>query len=368
MSVTVVEPERGGKRGRLEGAALSDEVLDSSPSVLRSGRPGAGTRGLQQFFTPLQAARLVRQVLDPSGRLAVLDPTAGNGALLQGWPEQLRFGVEIDADQVKAGAYEAITGDLQRAFPMLVKLGVSFPRVAANPPFGLAWTDGAGRAESSTQGAWRMSLALLDEHGVGAFVCGRDRFAREILPREDAAGVVATVECEDLFDGVVLPCLIAFFLKPENRLADAPPRLELAARRDELADAALSASIRRQVEDCSDHVVSCAVECNRAQWRLLDRELDRRRRAEQAARQRYDVELRAGERLSIRPGPFARAAMAKAGRLKLVEKLHNQPVGHFALNALIGGCSASCSVTASSRSHRASPRRLVRSRRARSAR
>ena len=29
-----------------------------------------------------------------------------------------------------------------------------------------------------------------------------------------------------------------------------------------------------------------------------------------------------------------RQALAKAGRLKLLETLHNQPVGHFALNAL----------------------------------
>jgi hypothetical protein len=29
-----------------------------------------------------------------------------------------------------------------------------------------------------------------------------------------------------------------------------------------------------------------------------------------------------------------RQALARAGRLKLLETLHNQPVGHFALNAL----------------------------------
>ena len=34
------------------------------------------------------------------------------------------------------------------------------------------------------------------------------------------------------------------------------------------------------------------------------------------------------------PQPFVRQALAKANRLKLVETLHNQPVGHFALNAL----------------------------------
>ena len=79
---------------------------------------------------------------------------------------------------------------------MLRKLGVQFPQIVANPPFGLPWTDGAGRAENSTVAVWRMSLALLAPQGVGAFICGRDRFRREVLSREDAAGVFAAVECE----------------------------------------------------------------------------------------------------------------------------------------------------------------------------
>ena len=106
----------------------------------------------------------------------MLDPTAGNGALLAPWPRDQRFGVEIDGDQVRAGDYHAITGDVQRAFPMLRKLGVQVPQIVANPPFGLTWTDGAGRPENSTVAVWRMSLALLAPQGVGAFICGRDRF------------------------------------------------------------------------------------------------------------------------------------------------------------------------------------------------
>jgi hypothetical protein len=49
----------------------------------------------------------------------VLDPTAGNGALLQAFPPQLRYGIEIDRDQVAAGDYTAIGGDLQRVYPLL---------------------------------------------------------------------------------------------------------------------------------------------------------------------------------------------------------------------------------------------------------
>src|ERR1019366_7429740 len=108
----------------------------------------------------------------------------------------------------------------QSDFPMIRKLGVQFPRVVANPPFGLTWTDGTGRSENSPVAAGKRSLVMLPPEGVGAFICGRDLFRREVLPREDAAGVFATVECDDLFEGVELPCLIAFFVGAEDRSDD----------------------------------------------------------------------------------------------------------------------------------------------------
>jgi hypothetical protein len=174
------------------------------------------------------------------GRSPVLDPTAGNGALLAKWPREQRFGVEIDGDQVRIGDYQAIKGDAQRAFPMLRKLGVQFPRIVANPPFGLTWTDGTGRPENSTVAVWRMSLALLAPDDVGAFICGRDRFRRKVLSREDAAGVFAAVECNDLFEGVALPCLIAFFVRPEDRLGDTEGLVvEAEASKEELGGPSL---------------------------------------------------------------------------------------------------------------------------------
>jgi len=156
-SVAVAAPAEGGKRGELFGGALTDEALDSSRSVLATTRFG-DVRGLQQFYTPPEVAAFIKQAIDPLGRLPVLDPTAGNGALLAPWPRDQRFGVEIDGDQVRAGDYHAITGDVQRAFPMLRKLGVQVPQIVANPPFGLTWTDGAGRADSlanARPAAWR---------------------------------------------------------------------------------------------------------------------------------------------------------------------------------------------------------------------
>jgi hypothetical protein len=159
-AVAVASPVEGGKGGKLFGGALTDEALDSSRSVLGPTRFG-GVRGLQQFYTPPEAARFIKLAIDPLGRVPVLDPTAGNGGLLASWPKDQRYGVEIDGDQVAAGDYHAIAGDVQRVFPMLRKLGVRFPQIVANPPFGLTWTDGAGSLENSTVAVWRMSLALL---------------------------------------------------------------------------------------------------------------------------------------------------------------------------------------------------------------
>jgi len=164
---------RGGKRGELTDGALSDEVLDSSPSVLHAGRGGA-MRGLQQFYSPPEAAELIAAV--NWRELATLDPTAGDGALLARVAEEARFGIEIDPDQVAAGGYRAITGDLQRAYPLLRVLGARVARIAANPPFGLTWSSGAGRRESSTVATWRMCQGLLSHRAAGRLSPGAIAF------------------------------------------------------------------------------------------------------------------------------------------------------------------------------------------------
>jgi hypothetical protein len=319
------------KRGALTGAALSDEVFDSSPSLLRPARGNQAVAGLQQFFAPPEVAELIAGV--NGRRLSTLDLTAGNGALLAGVDESLRFGIEIDADQVKAGAYEAIHGDVQRAYPLLRLLGTRFPRIACNPPFGLDWSLG-GKHENSTVATWRMAATLLDGYGVGAFVAGRDRFAREVMSRDDAAGIYALVECEDLFEGVQLPCVIAFFVRADNA---AEPRsggpLSLTAAREELAD--LAEEIRAECEQVANYVVdypSCPYRDSLIErFGTVTDELARRRKSEAAQRQRYDLALK-GKRVSARPSPFARLALREHRVLRNVERLHNQPTTYFALN------------------------------------
>lgn len=322
-----------GKGGALTGGALTEEALDSSKGVLRPTRPGAAHRGLQQFFTPPTAAKLIKDVIAPRGEGPVLDPTAGGGALLDPWPRECRFGVEIDRDWIKQGDYHAIQGDLQRAFPMLVRLGVTFPRIVTNPPFGLSWKAAEGKTESSTAAAWRMCVALLAPAGIGAFIAGRDRLALEILDCPEAAGIFAVIECPDLFAGVTIPSAIAFYIHPDRR--GGQHRVLTATRSvDELA----SAELRKELREALRHAQGPGsahpepAEQPLGTWKLVHRELVRRRREEATNRPQYDVELHSRNRLAVRPRPFVRKALADQDRLRLLESLHNQPVGHFALH------------------------------------
>ena len=266
----------GEKHSSLFGGAAEEALLPSSPAVLRRTRGGSSLVGLQQWFTPEPAARLVAEVFGPVE--GVLDPTAGSGALLRAFDERARYGIEIDRDHIPKGAskgvapgrgsfaeaitdelaagerfsegseeppelfsgvhYRAAHGDAQRVVPMLRAAGLRWPAVAANPPFGLNWRDAAHAGEAngnpkakinSTVLAFLWALDLLAPFGQGAIILGRDRLAREILSRPEAAGIYAVADVEgELFDGVGLPCSIAFFVRRRTapvviRSASPPP-------------------------------------------------------------------------------------------------------------------------------------------------
>jgi SNF2 family DNA or RNA helicase len=321
-----------GKRSALTGAALSNEVFDSSPSLLRPSRGDRDTvAGLQQFFSPPEAADLIAAV---NGREhSTVDLTAGDGSLLMGVEPDFRFGIEIDADQVKAHSYTPIHGDLQRAYPLLRLLRAQFPRVACNPPFGLDWQMN-GRKENSMVATWRMAIALLLDQGAGAFIAGRDRFARDVLSRPDAAGVYALVECADLFDGVELPCVIAFFVLAENvKEAREGGLLKLSAKRSALPGLAGDILAERdRVATWVRDSVRCIYRTSLTEaFESVSKELARRRSDDAAQRQHHDLALK-GNKISVRPSPFARLALGQRRDLRGVERLNGQPPNYFALN------------------------------------
>jgi hypothetical protein len=321
------------KGSRLVGGAVTEEALDSSASVLE--RRGPRTRaGLQQFFSPPEAARLAWQVLvgvsAPDSQPFVLDPTAGDGALMAAWPRERRFGVEIDSDHVKAGEYTALHGDLQRLYPLMRLAGLRFPAVVCNPPFGLDWRDPAsGTRANSTALCLRFALGLLEERGQGLLIAGRDRYYREIAPRPEADGVWCTIDCDDLFDGAALPVTLAFFVQPANRRGG--DTLSLGADRTHLVGLAPQVVERRR-EACGQLTRFSPDDGSerREAFVSVQREHDRRRRQRRGS-QRHDVELDAG-RLRCHPSAFAKLALAERGQLRQVQGLNGRAVDYFALN------------------------------------
>lgn len=329
--MTNISPPPGGaKRGRIEGAAVSKEVLESSASILQTGRSGT-LRGLQQFYSPPEAAALIAKVQGSS--MVTLDLTAGDGALLAGVARHCRFGVEIDADQIEAGSYTAIRGDVQRVYPLLRTLGVEVARIAANPPFGLDWTAPTGKCENSTIATWRMSHTLLAEDGAGAFIAGRDRFLKDVLSREDASGVYAVVECSDLFEGVEMAVVIAFFVKAGKRTGGSEVLRITSSRADLQRAAGQIIETREAVCERVGAGRFGAGEQLRQVFAQVDEVLaTERARSDRDGEVRFDLEL-AGQRLRLRLTPWAKLVLAQRRVLRNVERLNRQNVAYFALNA-----------------------------------
>lgn len=320
------------KRGQLTGGALTDEALQSSPSLLRKGR-GGQTPGLQQHFAPPEAAALIANVFGVDCGL-VLDPTAGNGALLAPYPADRTFGVEVDADHINAGDYTPIQGDFQQVYPLLRCAGVRFAQIVLNPPFGLEWSDPlTDRKVNSTVLAYRYAQALLSEHGQGALIAGRDRFHREILPTAEGKSFYAVIESNNLFAGSVLPTVIAFFLAPANRDENVP-LLEVSAPRRKLTTKRLAEEIAARRDLAATHVGHFSspnrVEDMSEAFDAAQREHKRRRKARKKPSD-HDLYLRGRGKIGVNLSPLAQIALAKLDLLRDVERLDDQASSYFAL-------------------------------------
>jgi hypothetical protein len=306
------EPAVAEKRGRLVGGAATDEVLASSRSVLSRNRAG-GTRGVQQYFTPLPVAGFISSVFGP--HLPVFDPTAGDGALLSGFAEASRFGCEIDADQVVASwrrkrPYSAVRGDLQHVYPLLQRLGVGFPVVVCNPPFGLDWeVPGLDVPKgSSTLLSFLMSRGLLCKGGQGCLIAGRDRFYREVHPVAENQ-LFAIVEIDRLFPRVELPCVVAFFANKApivEGVATRAYRAHLDSGRQLNDD--VRAAVRKAGTDLFGSLGAAADSEVGTKLEAVQKEYDRRL-GRRISGQAHTIELEGG-RLRIHPSPFTAIALA----------------------------------------------------------
>jgi SNF2 family DNA or RNA helicase len=324
-------PTAAAKRGALTGGALTDEAMSSSKSVLHAGR--GGQRGLQQYFAPPEAAGLIAHVLDFDGEL-VLDPTAGNGALLAPFDKSQRFGIELDRDQIKDGGYTPIRGDLQQIYPLLRCAGIRFGQIALNPPFGLEWVDPlSGKTVNSTVLAYRYAQGLLAEEGHGALIAGRKRFYDEILSSPEGNGVYAVIETNKLFDGAVLPTVIAFFVAPSNRNPDSEV-LQQTVKRSGLHSERLAEEVNSHREATCGPVDGAATPYApsemRAAFKAAQKEHARRRKARKNPND-HDLYLRGRGKIGANISPLATIALHELGLLRDVERLNNQASGYFAL-------------------------------------
>jgi len=310
----------GGKGGKLTGN-VTEDMLDSSRSVLQPYM-GRGTKGLQQFFSPPEAAELVHRVF---GDAAVVDLTAGNGSLISKFPRDHRFGIEIDPDQARAG-YTAIVGDIQKVYPLLRQVGFKADAIAINPPFGLRWYDAKYGEMNSTALCYLYAVSLLSGYGQGALIAGAERFDREILTRDEGKLFYAVIQCDDLFDGVEISSVIAFFT---DRVCDSPRRWKLDRRQlpdkaDEIID------LRKQVKPyVSTYASEVQLEQMTQLWEAIQEEYHQRHKQEQKAR--YSI-TRAGNKLSVKLSPYAQLALQGQSMLSTVKSLHNQAIAYLALN------------------------------------
>lgn len=313
----------------LPDSALTDEVLASSRTILRRGRGTGQLIGLQQHFTPIEVAELAAAVHGPS--VATLDLTAGNGALLAPVQGPVRFGIEIDPTHARRPSYGLLQGDVQEAAPLLALRGARWPRIVCNPPFGLDWRAPGGTTGSSTAVAWKLAQLLLASDGCGMFVAGRDRFAREIAGREDAAGVYALVDLEeDLFDGVALPIVLVWFVHPE---AHAHPRdggpLRLTAGRDQLAALAsrLLAERQRVAPLVPADPLTLTSRLTDA-FDLVSRQIADQRYRAQRRRAVEDISIK-GASIRVDLSPIASRTLAERSKVRMVQRLDRQPLTYF---------------------------------------
>jgi hypothetical protein len=323
------------KGKRLSGGAISEEAVASSPTVLGTSARGQAA-GLQQFFSPAEVAELCRRVWADEPDRPMLDIAAGDGSLLAEWPAEMSFGVEIDPDQAKAakGRYTPLLGDLQRLYPLLRASGLRFPRVVANPPWGLKWQIASlngGRAASSTLLGLKMALGVLAPDGEGLLITAADRFRREVEPDEASRLIWCTVEVPDLFEGVKARSVIAFLVGAEARAEGESIHFE--AKRAELVDLGVQINETRRSRVEPSYSYLSAGEVKEA-FEAIAEEHGRRLRAERSKRPSYDVRLR-GKRIGVGPSAFAQVALRESEgfqTLRTVEGFNNKPLTYLALN------------------------------------
>lgn len=326
------------KGSLLEGGSATDEVIASSDSIFTPNSFGAGQKGLQQFYSPRAASDLAKKVF--GSRVAVLDPTAGDGSLLAAFDPPFSYGVEIDKDQIdnSTGSYHAIHGDLQHVFPLLHLSTNAWTAIAANPPFGLMWQDDSIRGGKPTNSAvmtFLYMMRLLSDDGQFMFMDGKNHFYRAIADLPEAAGIYAVVECDDLFESAAHPTVIAFGINPGNRSAGTSGYAKRAVTVDMLdllGDWVLAE--REKALGPRNYVGTVTYDHYSLPdgFSALNKEYRRRVENRLKKGREFDAQLVGGKLIQWLPSGFCTMALRKAGDQHAFEGLNKSAVTYFAQN------------------------------------
>jgi hypothetical protein len=336
------EANPNAKGSRIEGGLISHEALSSAD--LLDGKPGGGA---QQYFTPLPAAELIARVVGENS--TVFDPTAGDGSLLVKFHPDRSYGVELDPDQVKnsEGSYHALTGDVQHAFT-LIRRAVTFDAVIANPPFGKKWSEPTlndGKETNSALLTLMMANRLIDpDEGEVVFICGAGKWASSIASKPDAQGIYAVIEVEDLFAEVTIPAAICFGLHPRNPAVTAcrsaypawePAHKKVSLDMLELLPGWVSERRMEAVEGAFyGHRGYLNAHNVKENWGKIVREYDRRRsdRLDETNVRGFDLQMFGGDRLDVKPSPWAQVVLRKMDKTHIVSRLDGVTCSYFIQN------------------------------------
>jgi SNF2 family DNA or RNA helicase len=314
------------KGGKIDAETVTQDMIDSSTSMLQTYR-GRGLKGLQQFFSPQEAANLVGVIF---GDVVTLDMTAGNGALLSALPPACRFGIEIDPDHTKNAPYTVITGDLQKVYPLMRKLNMLFDAIAINPPFGLMWEDESfGGKINSTELCYLYATKLLSPYGQGVLIAGRDRLLTDILPREEGKLIYAILEVKDMFENADIPTVMAFFT---NRPLVSRSPWHGSCTRSELVHHGQSIIAKRNMQ--TPYVANYTNVEERQEiidnFAAIQDEYTKRYAPADGKQRHYSISV--DKRIRVKLSPYQKVLLARTGERSIIESLHNQSANYFALN------------------------------------
>ena len=326
------------KGGDLTG--LTDEMAASSDSIFDTNYRGGKTKGLQQWFTPEPAAKLIGKVIGTG--VCVFDPTAGDGSLLKFFEPAKSFGVEIDPEQIakSEGSYKPILGDIQHVYALLRRT-FEFDAIVANPPFGLDWEEPTlndGKMSNSALLTLMMANRLMTHGGQFVFINSTSGFDTCAKNKDEIAGVYAVVDVPDLFPGTITSASIAFGVNPTLRegekftgferrevplsMLDLLESWVLELRQKAIGYARVTASNWYQSGELARN------------WPTLQKEYDRRKdaRLKDVREAKYDVELFGGNSLNVVPSAFTQLVLQKTGKLHALSKLNGASINYFIQN------------------------------------